>query len=113
MAQLKLSQFDTAPSLASMDYFVGVRDNGDGTFSNYKYTYAQIAALASAGASVRITVSSDSNELTNAFFEDNTITYIYTYGQVYISGVDFTQSGDTITGITISFSTGQVLIAKV
>lgn len=95
-----------------MDYFIGVRDNGDGSFSNYKYTYAQIAALAAGGNQVRITVDADGNIITNAFFETTTINKIFTNGQVYLSDVDFSQVGDTITGITITFYTGQVLIAS-
>lgn len=112
MARIKLSAFDTAPSLESMDFFVGVRDNGDGSFSNYKYTYAQIAALAAGGQQVRITVDADGNTITNAFFETTTINKIFTNGQVYLSDVDFSQTDDTITGITITFYTGQVLIAS-
>lgn len=113
MSRIKLSQFDTAPDLVSMDYFIGVRDNGDGTFTNYKYTYAQIAALAAGGNQVRITVDADGTTLTNAFFETATINKIFTNNQCYLSEQDFTQSGDTITGVTISFYAGQLLIASV
>jgi hypothetical protein len=113
MATLKLSGFDTAPDLIDVDFFIGVRDNGDGTFSNYKYTYAQVAALASGATQVRITVGADGSTITNSFFSTNTITKIFTNNQVYLSDVDFTQSGDTITGVTISFYETQVLIASI
>lgn len=50
--------------------------------------------------------------LTGAFFS-NPISEIVTDGQVYIIDVDFSQSGNVITGISITFSTTQVLIAKI
>ncbi len=49
------------------------------------------------------------NTLTDVFLQTHTISEIVTQGQSYLVGVDFTQTGDTITGIDISFFTGQVL----
>jgi len=113
MAREKLSIFPVPADLQSVDFFIGVRDNGDGTFTNYKYTYAQVAALASGAPSIRITVDTDGDTLTNSFFADNNISAIATQGQYYLSEAFFTQSGDTITGVGISFSVGQILIAYV
>ena len=113
MAKEKLSVFPEAPDLINVDYFIGVRDNQDGTFTNYKYTYAQVAALAAGAPQKRITVLDTGDTLTDDFFATNEITEIVTQGQVYISEEFFTQSGDTITGNGITFTEGQVLIAKV
>ena len=114
MSRQKLSAFDTAPDLITMDYFVGVRDNEDGTFSNYKYTYAQIAALASAAPKARIVVTTDGDSLTDVFFETNTIDMIVTQNQIYLSDVDFTQTTDTITWINgMLFFAGQTINALV
>lgn len=113
MAKEKFSSISEAVDLTSFDSFVGIRDNGDGTFSNYRFTYAQIAALAQGSNKKIITVTDDGSTLTDVFFDTNTITEIDTNNQVYIVGVDFSQNGDTITGLTITFFIGQVLIAKV
>lgn len=67
----------------------------------------------SPGEWIIIEVTENSTSLTNSFFASHTISEITTQGQSYLVGVDFTQSGDTITGIDISFSIGQILKAEV
>lgn len=109
MAREKLSAFTTAPDATNMDFFVGVRDNGDGTFSNYKYTLAQIQT----GGTARITVAESGDTITDSFFESNTISTLFTDRSVYISDIDFTQDGGSIRGIGISFYETQVIIASV
>jgi len=113
MAKEKFSQLPIAPTLTSMDYFIGIRDNNDGTFSNYLFTYAQIAALAASGANAIITVAESSPSLTDSFFADHTISLIISNGQTYVASINFTQSGDTITGIDIQFYENQILQARV
>lgn len=114
MAKEKLSIFPIAPDLSDVDYVIGVRDNGDGTFTNYKYTPEQIAAyVGSAGASTkRIVVADSGDSLTDIFFS-NAINAILTNNQTYLLDVDYTQDTgtETITGTTISFFETQVLIA--
>jgi len=108
MANIKLSAFTIQPSITSMDYFVGVRDNGDGTFSNYKYTATQLTSQ----LKKTITVASTGSTLTDSFFS-NTLSEIVMNNQSYIATVDFSQAGNVITGITISFVSGQKIIAKI
>lgn len=110
MGRVKFSQLDEAPDLSSASNIVGIYDNGDGTYTNYLYTYAQLAALAQGASKKTITVATTGFTLTDVFFS-NTISYIVANSQVYIAGVDFTQSGTTLTGTVISFYTGQVIIA--
>ena len=109
MSRAKLSSFDTAASLTTFDYFVGVRYNDStGEFENIKFTYAQIAALAG-GASKVITCSSDGNTITDVFFDTYTIKMIVASNQSYVAGQDFTQSGDTITAISFGVYTGLII----
>lgn len=56
-----------------------------------------------------ITAATNGSTLTDVFLQTHTISEIVTQGQSYLVGVDFTQTGDTITGITITFFAGQVL----
>jgi hypothetical protein len=113
MPVIKFSELEDAPALDATSSFVGIIDNGDGTYQNILYTYGQIAALVSGNNKVRITVETSGDTLTNVFFATNTISEIVTNGQSYLSDVNFTQDGDTITGIDISFYETQVLIAKI
>lgn len=104
----ELKNITTASDVSNMDYFIGTHNNGDGTYTDYKFTYDQLASL----GSKRILVIDTQNTLIDPFFE-NIISEIVTDRQSYISDVDFTQSGNEITGITFSFYDGQILIAKV
>lgn len=113
-ALLKFSELDEAPEVSALSSFVGIMDNGDGTFTNYLFTPAELAAYINAGSTKeRITVATAGNTLTNAWFETHTVMEIVSNGQTYQEGEDFTQSGDTITGVTFTFYVGQKLIAKI
>jgi hypothetical protein len=107
MPNKKLSQIPPASSINGTEVLVGVRDNGDGTFTDYTYPATSIAGM----GRKRIIVPANGDTLTDPFFA-NTITEIIADNQVYISVDDFTQSGTTITGVTISFTSGQKIIAK-
>ena len=111
MAREKLSQFDTAPDLIDFDFFVGVRDNEDGTFSNYKYTYEQLAAKFAKSV---ITANADGETITDDFFDTHTISSIIASNQAYIATVDFEQVGNSVTWLNgNTFYTGQKLLAQV
>jgi hypothetical protein len=95
-----------APDVSGMDYFIGTRDNGDGTSSDYKYSLAQIA-----GATRKaITVGTTAATLTDSFFS-NTISSIMANNQAFVVGDDFTQSGTTITLLSGIFISGKTIIA--
>lgn len=65
------------------------------------------------GARKLITVDVDGDSFTNSFFADHTIIEIVTNNQAYLVGVDFTQSGSTITWINGNrFFNGQVILAQ-
>jgi hypothetical protein len=114
----KFQQINIAPTVDAMSYFVGVHDNGDGTYSDYRFTTGQIGAYFS-GASPVITAGSGGytiggggSTLTGSFFA-NTIIEIVTNLQSYLAGADFTQSGTTITLLNdMTFNSGQFLRAK-
>ena len=107
MANEKFSQLTTGTAgSAGTDYYAGVRDNGDGTYTNYKYP--------TSGAKKIITVAAAGASLTDVFFA-NSVTYLMSNNQIFIIGVDFSQdtATNTITGITTTFAAGQVLIAVI
>ena len=60
-----------------------------------------------------ISVSATGTTLTDAFFA-NTVNDIYSRGdnKTYIVGVDFSQSGTTITASTFTFNSGDTIIAR-
>lgn len=111
MARIKLSAFDTAPDVNSFDYFVGVRDNDDGTFSNYKYTAAQIAAQSRL---VYIIEDDGTDHITDAWIEGKDIQVAFAGGAAYLEGENFTVDGDTVTFLDrVVFSVGQKVILMV
>jgi hypothetical protein len=106
----KISATDEASSIGANDYLAGVYING-ATKLNKRYPFALLAG----GLKKMITIDGANltgNNLMDSFFS-NTITEIVTDGQAYLAGVHFTQSGTTITGTLITFTAGQVLLAKV
>lgn len=108
MAREKLSAFNTAPDVNEMDYFVGVRDNGNGTFSNYKYTAAQIAENARL---VYIITEDGTDHITDPWIEGKDIQIALAGGASYLEGENFTVLGDTVTFLDrIAFSLGQKVI---
>lgn len=60
-----------------------------------------------------VTVTENADTLTDSFLLTHTISEIVTQGQSYLVGVNFTQSGDTITGIDISFYVDQIVKLQV
>lgn len=56
-----------------------------------------------------ITVNENATTLTDTWLTTHTASKIYANAQAYFSPVDFTQTGDTITGINISFYIGQII----
>lgn len=61
-----------------------------------------------------VTVAANGNTITDSFLLTNTISEITTQGQSYLVGVDFTQTGGTITGINgLTFFAGQIVKLEV
>lgn len=105
----KFGNVEVATAITDIDYFIGVRMLPDGSFKDYRYTPAQISALLRS----YITVSVGGATLTNDFFS-NTIQEIVMNNQVYMRGIDFTQSGTTITlADGMLFNAGQKICAKI
>lgn len=119
MADVKLSSFSNIPSLNSMALFVGLLNNGDGTYENYTFTPAQMINYIAANTGLVITaglggysIGGAGTTLTGSFFS-NTISEIATNLQTYLVGADFTQSGSVITLLNgMIFNSGQILRAK-
>lgn len=112
MEGTKFSEIQEAPALNAMSIFIGIQDNGDGTFTNYAFTSAQLATYIKEQTSKDIEATEDGDTLTDEWFDGKTIRKIFTDNQTYIRGVGFSQDGDTITGIGNSFYDGQILIAE-
>lgn len=115
MANIKFSEL-SLNTLDSLSSIVGIKDNGDGTFTNYRFSAAQLTAFVLSSTRKRIealsaNIGAGGTTLTDPFFSE-TISEITTNTQSYISGVDFTQSGSIITGVNMSFYDTQILIAK-
>jgi hypothetical protein len=114
MADKRFDQIANAPSITNAAYFVGTFDNGDGTFSDYKYSFSQLVSAVSALTSKVITPASDSVSLTDTFFASS-VYMIAMNSQIYVLGVDFSQNTSTNTVTLIngaSFLTGQKILAK-
>jgi hypothetical protein len=107
----KFSQLPDAPGFGAGDILIGIRDNGDGTYKNYKYSAAEVIAHVLAVTRKVITAEADSDSLVDGWLADKVVMMLITDRQTYIAGQDFTQDGDTITGITITFYTDQKIIA--
>jgi len=112
MANKKLIQIATSVTIDSVTYFVGVRDNGDGTSNDYRYSKSELIDAILEYTKKTITVSGTGATVTDSWFDGKTISEIVTDRQAYLRNVDFTQSGDTITGTGISFYNGQIIVAK-
>lgn len=100
----KLSQIDPSPGDADSDVtIVAVRDNGDGTYTDLRYTTAQIAGVLAGELSKPITVSTPGTTIADSYFS-LPVRAIAIGGQTYpISAATFTQ--DTGSG-TITITTG-------
>lgn len=103
------SEDATAPSLNSMALFVGIQDNGDGTFTNYNFTPAQLASYVIAQSIIEVDGEGGAN-VTNAAFSRPVM--LLNDGQQTYNRAQFTQAGTTITMTNgVTFYTGQLLTA--
>lgn len=113
MANLKFSELPTSSDFSDIDLFVGIKNTGAGEtgFTNYKYTAQSLIDYVR--SELRAVIISDSNgdQLTAEFFTGKTIIMLFTDGQTYLEGDNFTQNGNTINGVNITFYAGQKLIA--
>lgn len=111
MPNIKFSELNTAPEFSELDYIVGIRYNEETElYENYIYEAADVKEYVKSQLRKIITVSEDGNSITNNNFTGNEVQALLTDNQVYIRDVDFTQDGDTITGIIISFYTSQKIL---
>lgn len=111
MANLKFSALTTAPDLSEADFIAGIRLNEDATYSNYKYTAAQVIAWAVDQTRKAITIAEDTTEITDNWIDGKVVQLIITGGQAFMLDVDFTQSGDTLTAVGgLTFTTAQKVV---
>jgi hypothetical protein len=92
----KHSDDSIAPELNAMTLFVGIQDNGDGTYTNYNFTPSQ---LASYFGSLKYTSTVDGAAVTAATISGRAVTALLTDRAAYQIDEDFTQSGNTITWV--------------
>ncbi len=114
MEDSKLSDIDSTVALASSASLIGVNDLGGGSFSDQRWSIAQVATYILSGLKKLITVGSDGTTLTDVFFSTS-VSELITNNQSYLLGVDYSQntSTNTITGLTISFTSGQKILARI
>lgn len=105
----KHSEDSTAPSLNGMALFVGIQDNGDGTYANYNFTPSQLITYILGQTNFDISKVGDGNTVTDSRFGDREVATVNDGQQTYNRG-QFTQVGDTITMTNgTSFYNGQLL----
>lgn len=103
-------------ALTSGGTFIGVKDNGDGTFTDIRVSAAALTTYLLAQTRKPITaltanIGAGGTTLTDPFFADG-LSEICANSQSYINTVDFTVTGNTVTGINFNFYDGLKLIAK-
>lgn len=108
----KLSSYPISDVLDDASIFVGLYDNGDGTFANVNYTPEQIIAAVLASTRKIIVASADGNTLTDDWLAGRSVTAISLDGQIYLRDEYFTQTGNQIFGINgVSFTAGAKILA--
>lgn len=97
MEDVKISQLTERASLTDKDYVAGVLDNGDGTFSNFRYNQDALVQagrkqiMAGGNLSTR---GVDANDTLSDEFFLKPVLFVIMNRQVYMLGVDFEQSTD-------------------
>lgn len=117
MANAKFQEIGIALISASAT-FIGVRDNGDGTYSDVRVTADEFAKYTREKNRKVISVVAENigpggTTLTDPFFLEP-VEEIVANAQAYIRDVNFTQNTDTgrITGLDITFYSNQKIIAR-
>lgn len=111
MARKRFSQIDPAVGLDEMDSFIGNKSDGSPFGIDYKFSRDVLIAGILDYTRKSITASSTSSTLVDGWFEGKIVQLLIVDNQAYQRGVGFSQSGDTITGITITFYAGQKILA--
>lgn len=108
---MKFSELPADTEFDESTRIIVIQPDGSGGFNNYYATPAQVASGASRKV---ITANATGTTITDSFFA-NPITAIATSNQFYIIGENFTQDtgAQSITGVNLSFYSGQILIAYV
>lgn len=117
MANAKFQDIDLV-TLSETGTFVGVRDNGDGTFTDIRVSASEMVRYITESSRKIITaldanIGAGGTTLTDPFFLIP-ISELITNSQAYIKDVDFTQntSTGTVTGLNMTFYDTQKLIAR-
>lgn len=96
-------------NINKLSYLIAVIDNEDDTFTEVKFSLQQLIG----GLRKNISITADGATLTDDFFAE-TINTIYSKADnvTYITGVDFTQDGTTITATTFLFQIDDTIITS-
>ena len=99
------SEDSNAPSLNAMSLFVGIQDNGDGTFTNYNFTPAQLVGYFGGQVWQPKSIAASGNTVTNAFLAGDVYDIIEINEQPYRWAIDGVSLGVvTKTGDTMDFT---------
>jgi hypothetical protein len=106
----KLKDLTTAGSAGDADSLVGTRDNGDGTFTDYKYAVSDVTT---GTEHLAILFDATSSSFTAPGIDGRPVYAIGYQRQIYQLDEDFEQTGNTINGsigsITFISSTRAIL----
>lgn len=115
MANVKFQEIPAA-ILTVSGSIVGVRDNGDGTYTDIRITGPEVINFLLSQTRKLITAVGSSIGAGGATYTDpffvNPITEIVTGTQTFIRDVDFTQAGAIITAINFGFYDTQKFLAR-
>lgn len=105
---IKFSEVADAPELNAMSYFVGIQDNGDGSFTNYNFTPSVMMQYI-IGQTRKTVVADDGDTLSDSFISGG-LSAISVGGQLF-NAPFFTVSGSTVTANSglMSWGTGDTL----
>ena len=115
MANQKFQDVDLV-ALTSAGSFIGVKDNGDGSYTDIRVTAAALTSFLLEQSRKIITVAAENvgaggTTLTDAFFTGG-VSEITANSQSFVLGEGFTITGNVATAINFTFYAGQKLLAK-
>lgn len=94
---VKISEIADAPAFNAMSMFTGIQDNGDGTYTNYNFTPAQLLTYVLSQTRTKFESNVNGVTVTVPWLNGREATEISTGGQSYIIDLDFTQTGNDLT----------------
>jgi len=107
---LKHSEDTTAPELNGMALFIGLQDNGDGSFTNYNFTPSQLVGYVMAQSIINVTCEAGSHIDLDTAYATRNLALVITGGRACAPDeFDHNDLGVDMTNGLV-FSDGQIAI---